>query len=213
MKDKVTNVLRLANLIRENTREKQLLTPYHTLLIALSGGQDSICCLLFLYLLQNQVRSKMADDLGSSSKSVNRRERVIFCKRPESLIIDTKSISLILGLRSQTLVVCPLGKPRDSFLLKELRSASVQDNLWSTRPFLFLFEEESNKNQNNRWPGSLNAKINRTEFGKRFLQRKRSFPLQELSQSPIPLQKKEVSQSETPHKIREVLSLTKSSRF
>ena len=55
MKDEVTNVLRLANLVRENVRAKQLFTPYNSILVTLSGGQDSICSLLLLYLLQNQL--------------------------------------------------------------------------------------------------------------------------------------------------------------
>ena len=55
MKDEVTNVLRLANLVRENVRAKQLFTLYNPILVTLSGGQDSICSLLLLYLLQNQL--------------------------------------------------------------------------------------------------------------------------------------------------------------
>ena len=55
MKDEVTNVLRLANLVRENVRAKQLFTLYNPILITLSGGQDSICSLLLLYLFQNQL--------------------------------------------------------------------------------------------------------------------------------------------------------------
>jgi hypothetical protein len=55
MKDEVTNVLRLVNLVRENVRSKQLFTPDNTILVTLSGGQDSICSLLLLYLLHNQV--------------------------------------------------------------------------------------------------------------------------------------------------------------
>ena len=55
MKDEVTNVLRLANLVRENVRTKQLFTPYNSILVTLSGGQDSICSLFLLYLLQNQL--------------------------------------------------------------------------------------------------------------------------------------------------------------
>ena len=55
MKDEVTNVLRLANLVRENVQAKQLFTPYNSILVTLSGGQDSICSLLLLFLLQNQL--------------------------------------------------------------------------------------------------------------------------------------------------------------
>ena len=55
MKDQVTNVLRLANLVRENIRVKQLFTPHNSILVTLSGGQDSLCSLLLLYLLQNQL--------------------------------------------------------------------------------------------------------------------------------------------------------------
>jgi hypothetical protein len=55
MKDEITNVLRLANSVRENVRAKQLFTPYNSILVTLSGGQDSICSLLLLYLLQNQL--------------------------------------------------------------------------------------------------------------------------------------------------------------
>ena len=55
MKDQVTNVLRLANLVRENIRVKQLFTPHNSILFTLSGGQDSLCSLLLLYLLQNQL--------------------------------------------------------------------------------------------------------------------------------------------------------------
>ena len=55
MKDQVINGLRLANLVRETVRAKQLFTPYNSILVTLSGGQDSICSLLLLYLLQNQL--------------------------------------------------------------------------------------------------------------------------------------------------------------
>jgi len=55
MKDQVTNVLRLANLVRENIRVKQLFTAHNSILVTLSGGQDSLCSLLLLYLLQNQL--------------------------------------------------------------------------------------------------------------------------------------------------------------
>ena len=55
MKDQVTNVLRLTNLVRENIRVKQLFTPHNSILVTLSGGQDSLCSLLLLYLLQNQL--------------------------------------------------------------------------------------------------------------------------------------------------------------
>ena len=55
MKDQVTNVLGLANLVRENIRVKQLFTPHNSILVTLSGGQDSLCSLLLLYLLQNQL--------------------------------------------------------------------------------------------------------------------------------------------------------------
>lgn len=64
MKDEVKNILRLANLVRENVRSKQLFTLYNPILITLSGGQDSICSLLLLYLLQNQLEL-----LGASADS------------------------------------------------------------------------------------------------------------------------------------------------
>jgi hypothetical protein len=70
MKDKVTNILCLANFVRENMRKKQLLTPYHTLLVTLSGGQDSISSLLLLYLLQKQITTKTIVHSGLSPRSV-----------------------------------------------------------------------------------------------------------------------------------------------
>jgi hypothetical protein len=89
MKDEVTNILRLANFVRENMRKKRLLTPYHTLLVTLSGGQDSICSLFLLYLLQNQITPKTAVDSGLSPRSVSRRQKI--SKRSENLLSGAKT--------------------------------------------------------------------------------------------------------------------------
>ncbi len=72
MKDKVTNLLRLANLVRENVQSKQLFTLYNRILITLSGGQDSICSLLLLYLLQNQLELLGASAYSSKAFALTR---------------------------------------------------------------------------------------------------------------------------------------------
>ena len=116
MKDEVTNVLRLANLVRQNVQEKRLLTPYDTLLVTLSGGQDSMCSLLLLYLLQTQITSCSKSDanLGSSEPPLTRAltqapsklelefvvtevgpvvlkgcKNGVFCEKPEDLVPGT----------------------------------------------------------------------------------------------------------------------------
>ena len=55
MKYKTTNVLRLANTVRQNIQIEKLVNS-NNLLITFSGGQDSAFCLLVLYLLNNQIR-------------------------------------------------------------------------------------------------------------------------------------------------------------
>ena len=54
MKYQTTNVLRLANTVRQNIQIEKLVNS-NNLLITFSGGQDSAFCLLVLYLLNNRM--------------------------------------------------------------------------------------------------------------------------------------------------------------
>ena len=94
MKDQVTNVLRLANLVRENIRVKQLFTAHNSILVTLSGGQDSVCSLLLLYLLQNQLGL----DLHARTKStLTPNSNLHFClaKVSEAKVRKTRGIIAI----------------------------------------------------------------------------------------------------------------------
>ncbi len=59
MRNKTTNILQLANTVRQNIQIEKLVTShYDNLLITFSGGQDSTFCLLVLYLLNTQIRKQ-----------------------------------------------------------------------------------------------------------------------------------------------------------
>jgi hypothetical protein len=137
MKDKVTNILRLTNFVCENMRTKQLLTPYHTTLVTLSGGQDSICSLLLLYLLQNQVPSKTAVDsdlslscYATKSNLVRPTARSAILTSRQILLFSKKSESSLLGTKTKYLRKTATSSP-------EMRLTNSNSLLWTSMVTFF----------------------------------------------------------------------------
>lgn len=57
MRHKTTNVLQLASTVLKTVQKEKLFHTQDNLLITLSGGQDSVFCLLVLFLLKSKTRS------------------------------------------------------------------------------------------------------------------------------------------------------------
>ena len=73
MRYKTTNLLQLTNIVFKETQEKKLFNLQESLLVMFSGGQDSVCCLLVLFLLKKKEISvwnrKKLLDLSEQNKN------------------------------------------------------------------------------------------------------------------------------------------------
>lgn len=119
MKNKQINILQFVNIIRQNISNKKLLKPKEHILVTISGGQDSICLWLILYLLQRQLNFKF--DL-------------IFCNhfwQTSSFFTMLHLTKCSYSLSSKILLVLPLKKVLSEQSARNWRSNKIE------RTFIF----------------------------------------------------------------------------
>ena len=129
MRYKTTNVLRLANTVRQNIQIEKLVNS-NNLLITFSGGQDSAFCLLVLYLLNNQMRRQW-----NCKKVLNLSDHY---NKKNTLTEQSCNPSLSLN-------DCRHDK-QNTFYLSQARALFLQNKVLQTS-MKFLFKENLNKSK------------------------------------------------------------------